>query len=144
MQMKENGAVVCSLLTSVINLALILCQPIPPPTVNTSLFHTAIPKWIVIFFCAQLCRTRRTLLMQNVELHPAKMKIWHSKWHLCVCACRFPLSAVDWQLVSLRFFFFLFCEGRPDLQEGHFFVFSYFLLFCPGTSLDESLRHARL
>lgn len=55
--------------------------------------------------------------MQNVELHPTKMKIWHSKCHLSVCACKFPLSTVDWQFVSLRL-----CESRPDLQEEHIFI----------------------
>lgn len=75
MQIRENCGVVCRQLTGVINLPLILRQPIPPPAVNTSLFHTAVPKLIVMFFCAQLCKTRRSLLMQNVELQPTKMKI---------------------------------------------------------------------
>lgn len=60
MQIKENCAIVCSQLTGVINTALILCQPIPPPAVNTSLFHTAVPKLIVIFF-ALSCGRRGTL-----------------------------------------------------------------------------------
>lgn len=111
MQIKENCGIVCNQLTGVINLALILRQPIPPPGVNTSLFHTAVPKLIVIYFLRSVVRS---LLMQNVELHPTKMKIWHSKCHLSICACKFPLSTVDWQFLSLRL-----CESRPNLQEQH-------------------------